>query len=62
MSKAQIFESGDEEIYASLICPDCGLFGTIDKEQYEGVVSIDCPGCDFHKTIDFTLGKEDEKL
>lgn len=43
----------DDENYAWFTCPKCGLTGIIDKEQYEGKVSIDCPECDFHKTIDF---------
>ena len=33
-------------------CPSCGVMGSIDEDQAEGRVSIQCvtKGCDFHKT------------
>ncbi len=37
-----------------LTCPDCGLSARIDDDQYHGRVSVDCPECPFHKTIDFS--------
>lgn len=43
-----------DDRYATFVCPKCGFSGTIDKDQYEGKVSIQCPlGCSFHETIDF---------
>ena len=32
-------------------CPGCSRWGFIDKEQYRGEVSIDCPECEFHETV-----------
>jgi predicted RNA-binding Zn-ribbon protein involved in translation (DUF1610 family) len=34
-------------------CPECGLEAPIDQDQFEGKVSIDCPECPYHETIDF---------
>lgn len=33
-------------------CPNCGIYGTIDREQFRGEVSIDCPDCPYHETHD----------
>ena len=32
-------------------CPICGIWGTIDEDQFNGRISIDCPNCEFHETI-----------
>lgn len=32
-------------------CPSCGIWGYIDNDQYHGKVSLDCPNCEFHETI-----------
>jgi len=38
-------------------CPDCGIIGDLDTDQWHGRVSIQCPGegCKFHETINFGL-------
>ena len=33
------------------VCPNCGLEGIIDDDQYHGRVSIDCPDCPYHETV-----------
>ena len=39
--------------YAMFTCPKCGALGIIDKDQFEGKVSMICPStCGFHETID----------
>lgn len=47
-------ERGAPELYASIRCPGCGSVGWIDREQYEGLVSVVCPntGCTYHETHD----------
>jgi len=42
-----------------LRCPDCGIFGQIDDDQFHGRVSVLCE-CGFHETIDFSkkIGEE----
>ena len=42
---------GDWDNYALFRCPWCGDLGNIDKDQYEGKVSIQCD-CGFHVTLD----------
>lgn len=39
---------------ATIECPECGLVGVIDEEQWRGQVSIMCPSddCDYHETHD----------
>lgn len=49
----------DKKVEWKFKCPGCGLLGFIDDEQYHGKVSIQCPGCVFHMTID--LSKEETK-
>jgi len=49
---AKILTNETETEYATLDCPQCGTHGTIDRDQYEGKVSILCD-CGFHQTIDF---------
>ena len=31
-------------------CPDCGLVGDVDEDQWFGRVSIQCPECEYHET------------
>lgn len=33
-------------------CPGCGLRARIDRDQYRGDVSVDCPECGYHETHD----------
>lgn len=47
-----IFEGNNDARYASLTCPKCGIVASIDRDQYEGRVSILCD-CGWHETIDF---------
>lgn len=35
-------------------CPQCSLWGDIDEDQFYGRVSIQCPECTFHETIDLS--------
>jgi len=44
---------GDER-HAYIRCPSCGSAGWVDRDQYEGRVSVVCPaeGCDYHETHD----------
>lgn len=32
-------------------CPGCQQWADIDEDQFFGNVSIDCPNCDYHETI-----------
>jgi hypothetical protein len=40
------------ELYASIRCPGCKGIGWIDRDQYEGKVSILCAECGWHETHD----------
>lgn len=40
----------DNKLVKKFKCPDCRVWGYIDKDQYEGKVSIQCD-CGFHKTL-----------
>jgi len=33
-------------------CPGCGHAGWVDMDQFCGDVSIDCPACPYHETVD----------
>jgi hypothetical protein len=33
--------------FASFTCPTCQIFGTIDRDQFQGKTSVKC-GCGFH--------------
>ena len=57
--KVKILVNATDKEYATFNCPKYNLFGIIDKEQYEGKISIQCPNCDFHKTIDFRQVKKE---
>lgn len=35
-------------------CPTCGVVGEIDEDQYRGRVSIECPECTYHETMDWS--------
>jgi len=35
-------------------CPGCGVKAMIDEDQYRGKVSLLCPECGFHETIDLS--------
>ena len=48
--KVRVFNFSDK-CYASFTCPICKMEDIIDKDQYEGKVSIDCPKCKFHETL-----------
>lgn len=47
----KILVNPTDDEYATFDCPKCGLHGVVDKDQYEGKVSIDCPKCEFHEMI-----------
>ena len=42
-----------QSLKALIECPECNLKAWIDQDQYYGEISIDCPECEFHKTINF---------
>ena len=48
MSEYNVKKWGNRRLF---VCPGCGLTATIDQDQYEGKVSIQCSECDFHETI-----------
>ena len=39
-------------------CPGCGGWGSIDDDQYNGRVSIQCTECEFHETINLAEPEE----
>jgi len=41
-------------------CPGCGYEGMIDDAQFHGRVSILCPLCGFHETINLAKLKEEK--
>jgi len=45
-----------EESFPLFRCPGCSVVGEIDREQFEGKVSIDCPvdSCSYHETQDWS--------
>ncbi len=55
--KVKVLINSTNKEFATFNCPKCNLYGTIDKDQYEGKISIQCPNCDFHKTINFRQNK-----
>jgi hypothetical protein len=44
----------DGKIINQLCCPDCETWGDLDDDQYNGRVSIQCPVCDYHETINLS--------
>lgn len=54
MKSPVIRQNPTDSIYADFTCPTCSFEGFVDKDQYEGRVSIRCPteNC-FHEMIDF---------
>ncbi len=48
------------EWHALIQCPGCGFKAWIDREQFEGSVSIECRrhGCDYHETHDLREREE----
>lgn len=42
----------NEQRTAYIRCPECGHQAWIDREQWCGEVSIDCPACPYHETVD----------
>lgn len=44
-----------------LQCPDCGVNGRIDQDQFHGTVSIQCD-CGFHETVNLLKRLEDAAL
>ena len=42
-----------DDLCVTIRCPSCGGVGWIDRDQYEGRVSVACPeSCDYHETHD----------
>lgn len=44
----------DGETVRQIECPGCGVWGDIDEDQYHGRISIDCPECEFHETVNIS--------
>ena len=40
------------EPFAVVRCPGCKGAGTVDLDQYQGAVSIQCGNCPYHETHD----------
>lgn len=55
----EIVEATSESIKVK--CPKCGFIGSIDKDQFQGNVSIDCPNCRFHETHNLESEVENAK-
>ena len=41
---------GKEQV--QMKCPGCGIWGDVDKDQVEGLVSCKCPECGAHWTVE----------
>lgn len=41
-------------------CPGCERAATVDRDQIEGRVSMDCKRCEYHETHDLTEAAEAE--
>lgn len=50
----------DEGYYAKIRCPECGSIGWIDRDQFEGKISIECTEkvCTYHETHDLRVDGE----
>lgn len=42
----------DSETQTAYVRCQCGHAGWIDRDQWRGEVSIDCPACSYHETVD----------
>lgn len=42
------------EPFAVIRCPGCKQAGSVDLDQYQGKVSIQCDNCDYHETHNLT--------
>ena len=51
MAKPEIVARTNPPNPTLIRCPDCGLVGAIDQEQFEGKVSMVCK-CGWHETWD----------
>ena len=47
-----VIRDGSSVVY--LCCPGCGLEATLDDDQLHGRVSVDCPECEYHETVDWS--------
>lgn len=47
----RVLQNASDTLYATYVCPWCGVKGVIDREQYEGKISILCD-CGYHETVD----------
>ena len=45
----------DGEFVRQYKCPGCQNWGDIDEDQFHGTVSIDCPNCEYHETINVAV-------
>ena len=39
---------------STLVCPGCGVRGDLDDDQFHGTISVQCPDCGWHETVDFS--------
>jgi len=42
----------DSETQTAYVRCRCGHAGWVDQDQWRGNVSIDCPACSYHETVD----------
>lgn len=52
LKNVNVVTDTDEAFVAWGNCPGCGLRARIDRDQYRGDVSVDCPSCYYHATHD----------
>jgi hypothetical protein len=52
-------EHSTDGCYARIRCPICKFAGWVDKDQYDGRISIQCdqPGCTYHEVHDLRIFK-----
>lgn len=43
-------------------CPKCRKTGVVDLGQFRGLVSMICPSCDFHETINWELLDSSDRI
>ncbi len=60
MFNVKVLKNATDDQYATLVCPGCGTKGILDKDQYQGRVSVLCD-CGWHETHNFEVAQESEE-
>lgn len=50
----------DGQLTWKLKCPQCGVWGELDDDQYHGRISVYHEGCSFHETVNFSAIEKGE--